>query len=164
MPFPCQTHLRALWFRFGVCELDHREGNSIDIQIKSQQHPPTYRFKRGQCYRVYSGTSKTGCAMNGVMHCLSNGMWQRRYRLSLTCLPSWITSESGCDEFASWQAKLKQLANPAHYNTRHPTTFFAKCLFALGVMWDDSFSLTVQLFAHKNGFLGKRESDIAKAL
>lgn len=74
MPFPCQTYLRTLRLLFEVCELDHSEGNHVDIQIKSQQHPPTYRLKRGQCYWVYSGTSKPGCAVNGVIHCLSDGM------------------------------------------------------------------------------------------
>ena len=117
MPFPCQTHLRALQLIFEVRKLDHREGNHVDIQIKTQQHPPTYQLKRGQCYWVYQGTSKRSCAMNGVIHCLSDGMWQHRYRLSLTRSPSWITSESGCKAFASWlcqwrQAKLKELAHP----------------------------------------------------
>lgn len=122
MPFPCQTHLRAPHLLFEVCKLDHIEGNRVDIQIKSQQHPPTYQLKRRRWYWVFTGSSKPGCAMNGVIHCLSDGIWQRRYRLSLTCLPSWITSESGCEEFASWlrlwkQAKLKWLAHP--YNIFH---------------------------------------------
>lgn len=74
MPFPCQTHLQTLQLLFEVCKLYHREGNHVDIQIKSQQHPPTYQLKRGPSYWVYSGTSKPVCAMNGVIHCLSDGM------------------------------------------------------------------------------------------
>lgn len=126
MPFPCQTHLRALRLLFEVWVLDHKEGNHVDIQIKSQQHPPTYRLKRGQRHWVYSGTSKPGCAMNGVIHCQSDGMWQRRYRLSLTCLPSWITSESGCEEFASWlEASQAKTTFPPHTLTtpQHTSTY-----------------------------------------
>lgn len=74
MPFPCQTHLQALQLLFEVYKLDHGEGNHADTEIKSQQHPPTYQLKRGQSYWVYSGTSKAVCAMNGVIHCLSDGM------------------------------------------------------------------------------------------
>ena len=46
MPFLCQTHLWAPRPLFEVYELDHREGNHVDIQIKSQQHPPPYQLKK----------------------------------------------------------------------------------------------------------------------
>lgn len=49
MPFPCQTHLRAPWLLFEVCELDLRKGGRVDTRIKSQRHPSSYRLRRGQC-------------------------------------------------------------------------------------------------------------------
>ena len=151
-PFPCQTHLWAPQLICEVCKFDHRIGNHVDIQIKSQQNPPTYHFTTEQCYWAYPGTLKPGCAMNGVMHCLSNGMWQHRYRLSLTCLPSWITSESGCEEFASWlrlwkQAKLKSLAQPPHLPPLLCTSLYVY-LHLESWHGEGSVPLTVQVFIH----------------
>lgn len=128
MPFLCQTHLQTLQLLFEVCKLYHREGNHVDIQIKSQQHPPTYQLKRGLSYWVYSGTSKPVCAMNGVIHCLSDGMWQRRYRLSMTSLLSWITSESGWEESGSFAAPLDVSQDKiTFYHPHTPTPYRILC-------------------------------------
>lgn len=48
MPFPRQTHFQAPQLIFEVCRLQRSEGNHVDVQINSEQHPPTYRLKRGR--------------------------------------------------------------------------------------------------------------------
>ena len=107
-----------------------------------------------------SCTSKAVCALNGVIHCLSDRMWQRRYRLSLTCLLCWISSESGCKEFA-YVLRLRKRARLKQHVLSHTLTL-QHTSHSLYLHWESclkraAFPLDFRLLNVKRFFFRKRK-------